>query len=262
MTDEAKQTAVVNVEGALAAGVAKPTEPQPDLGRVRMPNPGSFRYPMGEALPRRAMTAAAWKAKRWQLGAGLTWLDQSAANRPDRSDSTCVKYMVTHIMMLTPIVRRDALVLNTGAYEWMQQNDFWPGEEPTYYGTSVDAAMQWGKKIGVIGEYRWPRNMDEALGRLCIPAKEGGGPLGIGIDWYSSFDTPDENGVVKLGGYLRGGHALTAIAHRPPTAKKPRLIGLGNSHDGNHVLWMEDTLFEWIVFSQGGDCVGVTELPK
>lgn len=218
---------------------------------------------MSATLPRRALSAAAWKSKRWALGAGLRFLDQSAAQRPDKSDSTCVKYMLVHLLQLTAIVRSNALGLLDGAYEWMQQNDYWPGEEPTYYGTSVDAAMQYALHVAkVISEYRWPRNMDEALGRLCISAKDGGGPLGIGIDWYSSFDEPDANGVVTLGGYLRGGHALTAIAHRAPTAKRSRLIGLGNSHAGNHVLWMEDTLFEWIVFSQGGDIVGVTEIPK
>jgi hypothetical protein len=206
-------------------------------------------------------------------GKGLHFLDQSAANRPDVSDSTCVKYGCTHILMLTPIVRYDALEitsskndLGVSLYPWAQQNDPWPGEEPSYYGTSVDAGLQFLRKVAkVIGEYRWPRNMDEVLGRLCISAKEGGGPLVGGSDWYSEMSNPQlKNGyqTVTPTGELWGGHCYDAIAHVAPTAKRSRLIGFGNSHKDNFVFYMEDTAVEWLFFAQGGEFAAVTELAR
>lgn len=244
-------------------GISKPTRPVKGFGRVRMPNPGSINFPIRAALPKRALTSVAWRSKRWQLGTGLHWLDQSAANRPDTSESTCVKYGNTHILMLTPIVRADALKRTTGLYQWAQQNDPWPGEEPTYYGTSVDAGLQFLRKIAiVIGEYRWASSMDEVLGRLCISAKEGGGPLVGGSDFYSGMSNQAGDGRWHPTGEIWGGHCYCTIGYQKATTKKEAQMILGNSHDGNHVGIMSADEYEWLHFAQGGELAAVTELPK
>lgn len=245
------------------AGVAKPTTPQRGFGRVRLPNPGSLNFPLRAALPRSALAASAWKSKRWQLGKGLHFYDQSAQARPDVSESTCVKYGWTHTMMLTPIIRPDALVLMTGAYQWMQQNDYWPGEEPTYYGTSVDAGAQFLLKVAkVISEYRWARSMDEVLGRLCIPAAQGGGPLTGGADFYSGMSNGNGDGIWHPTGELWGGHCTVTLGYEKGTIKKSAMMIIGNSHDGNHVGKMPIDEYEWLYFAQGGELAAATELAK
>lgn len=244
------------------AGVSKPTTPQRGFGRVRMPNPGSLAFPLKAALPASALKATAWKSKRWALGKGLHFYDQSAADRPDESESTCVKYGLTHMLMLTPIVRADALLRTTGLYQWSQQNDPWPGEEPSYYGTSVDAGLQFLRKIAkLISEYRWASSMDEVLGRLCISAKEGGGVLVGGSDFYSGM-SPNEGSEWHPTGELWGGHCYDTIGYQKATAKKSAQMILGNSHDGNHVGFMPVDEYEWLHFGQGGELAAVTELPK
>lgn len=104
--------------------------------------------------------------------------------------------------------------------------------------------------------------MDEVLGRLCISAKDGGGPLVGGSDWYSGMSAPDEKKIVHPTGDLWGGHCYDMIQHVAPTAKRSRLIGFGNSHLDNFVFYMEDTEVEWLFFGQGGELAAVTELPK
>jgi hypothetical protein len=251
-------------------GIQKPTAPTRGFGRVRLPNPGSLNFPLSAALPKRALSSAAWKSKRWQLGKGLHFLDQSAADRPDTSEDTCVKYGNTHILMLTPIIRADALAITTSKndlgvslYPWAQANDPWPGAEPEYYGTSVDAGLQFLLKVAkVISEYRWARSMDEVLGRLCISAKEGGGPLVGGSDFYSDMANRNGDGIWHPTGEIWGGHCYCTIGYQKATAKKSAMMILGNSHDGNHVGYMPADEYEWLHFAQGGELAAVTELAR
>jgi hypothetical protein len=37
-------------------------------------------------------------------------------------------------------------------------------------------------------------------------------PIIIGINWYSGFDSPDANGLVKVSGTVRGGHEVCLVA--------------------------------------------------
>ena len=234
----------------------KPQSPTPGLGRVRLPNPGSLNFPLDESLPRRALAAPAWKSKRWQFSKG-------GAFRSQGQTSHCVRFGCTHLLMLTPIIRLEAFEITERLYPWAQANDPWPGAEPTYYGTSVDAGLQYLRKIAkVIDEYRWARNMDEVLGRLSVSAKEGGGPMVLGSDWYQNMSEVGEDGLWHPTGELWGGHCYLAIGHEAPTAKRGRRIVLGNSHEGNFVGRMDADEFEWLIFAQGGEAAAVTELPK
>lgn len=238
----------------------KPTTPQRGLGRVYIPNPGSRRYPVSAALRRTAYTPANWKSRRWQMGGPrptrLTWRDQSWTSK-------CVEFGETHILMLEPIVRFDAAELTRGLYEWAQANDYWPGTEPTYYGTSVDAGLQFLlHQIKVIKEYRWVTSMDDVLARLSATAKNGGGPIVVGTDWYTGMDNENGKGVWTPDGTYRGGHCWVVRGHHSPSAKRSGKILCGNSHDGNFEAVMEYDAFEWLMFAQNGEGACITELPR
>lgn len=237
-----------------------PTVPR-GLGRLHAPNPGSFAYPLRAALTRTALAPKNWRSKKWRLPPGEHFRNQSAADRPDRSQSTCVKYGTTHTVMMTPHYVRDAFTKSKDLYTWAQQNDPWPGEEPTYEGTSVDAGLQYWLKIAkAISEYRWARNMDDVLARLSALTKDGGGPVVVGTDFYQGMSNENGDGRWHPTGELWGGHCYVFIGHRTPTAKREGLIYTGNSHDGNYEGALSYDEAEWLVFAQNGEAAAITEI--
>lgn len=256
----------------------KTIEPQPGFGRLPAPNPGSQNYPLRAALPRAAFSGAASRSKTWQMGAGAKTIvgPHGAAHSSGRgwqsqsSTSHCVRYGLTHLLLLEPIVRLDAWELTKGLYQWAQRHDPWDGEEPTYFGTSCDAGLQFLlHEIGVIGEYRHPRNMDEVRARLTAPAKDGGGPLNVGSDFYSGMGNLDNRAATLAepaqwtpDGNYWGGHDWVARGWKRATAKRSAKVLCGNSHLGNEEGEMDADAFEWLIFAQNGECHAITELPK
>jgi hypothetical protein len=257
---------------------AKPENPQPAFGRIYQPNPGSQRFPLRSTLPRAAFTGAAQRSKTWQMGSGTKTLvgPHGAAHSSGRGwqsqsfTSHCVRYGLTHLLLLEPVVRLDAWQLTRELYQWAQRNDPWTGEEPTYYGTSVDAGLRFLLHvIKVIGEYRWPRNMDEVRARLTASSKNGGGPLVVGSDFYSGMGnldrkaaTLEEPAIWTPDGNWWGGHCWVARGWKKATAKRSARVLCGNSHLGNEEGEMEESAFEWLIFQQNGEASAITELPR
>ncbi len=87
----------------------------------------------------------------------------------------------------------------------------YPPEDTGSDGLSVAKVM---RDKGWVTEYRWAFGLDDALAALVVA------PLLIGINWYSSFDTPTSTGrlVMRDDAYVRGGHELVltgiSVSHR------------------------------------------------
>jgi hypothetical protein len=62
------------------------------------------------------------------------------------------------------------------------------------------------KQLGWIKSYTHAFGLQHALGALMLR------PVITGIDWYTSFDTPDAQGLVQIspGAKVRGGHEVVA----------------------------------------------------
>jgi hypothetical protein len=60
--------------------------------------------------------------------------------------------------------------------------------------------------MGLISSYTHAFGIDQALQALVLR------PVITGINWYSSFDTPDANGLVAIApdATVRGGHEIVA----------------------------------------------------
>ena len=193
----------------------------------------------------------------------LKFMDQSAPDRDTASETTCVRYGLMHLLMLEPIVRPDAYPLSKGLYPWAQDNDYWPGAEPTYYGTSCDAGLQYLLHIlKVIKEYRWMGNIDDLILRLCLKASEGGGPAGTGTDFYSGMGNFDGDGWWKPEGQYWGGHCWDITGYMRPTARRAGYFTTGNSHLANFEAKIEESALEWLLFQQNGEAFAITELPR
>lgn len=73
---------------------------------------------------------------------------------------------------------------------------------PTDTGSTGIAVCKVAMSRGLIRGYRHSFNLSTALQALMR------GPWLMGCCWYEGFDTPDENGVVKTTGQIRGGHEV------------------------------------------------------
>lgn len=80
-----------------------------------------------------------------------------------------------------------------------------PPNDPGGSGTEV---CQAAKNAGMLDSYTHATGIDEALHALVLA------PVITGINWLTSFDTPDAAGLVSIapGATVRGGHEILAIA--------------------------------------------------
>ena len=75
---------------------------------------------------------------------------------------------------------------------------------PDDTGSSGLGVCKAAKARGLIGGYQWAFGLEETIRAACL------NPVLIGVNWYSSFDLPSDDGELWLAGraYVRGGHEL------------------------------------------------------
>jgi hypothetical protein len=73
---------------------------------------------------------------------------------------------------------------------------------PNDNGSSGLSIAQVLKAKGLIAGYQHTFTLEDALKALSVT------PILIGINWYSSMDSPDQDGRIRIGGVIRGGHEL------------------------------------------------------
>jgi hypothetical protein len=93
-------------------------------------------------------------------------------------------------------------------YKKAQKVDEWPGEE--YSGTSVLAGAKIMKEYGYISEYRWCFSIDDIIDAVVL-----GGPVVIGIPWYSSMYQTNSVGLTGVRGDSVGGHCIVLTGYHP-----------------------------------------------
>lgn len=229
----------------------KPTEPTPGLGFVPMPQAEDARYPMAAALPR------AVELPRFRHHSTFyPPLDQG-------STSQCVSYSIAGALMASPVrQRRDQFHAGylRDRYLWAQRNDEWAGEEPAYYGTSVNAGCKAYRDAGFISEWYHARSIEDCV-RWVLTER----PIVIGISWYSSFYAPDlKTGVIRIapGSYVAGGHAVLL----PGYNRERGLFRLQNSWGPDYGqfgrAWIEAETLERLLFREYGDAVGIVEVER
>lgn len=150
------------------------------------------------------------------------------------------------------------------AHDWWTQNDseadktLCPKLEDLQWGSSVDAAMMTGLRLGFWKEVRWAKNPTE-LDQWIRRAD--GSPGGIGINWFEEWFNPPRDGVIRdVGRNVAGGHALKVRWHYP----RKKLWLIDNSWGKNWGLdgsfYMTDDVFNEVVFRQAGECAVAVEV--
>ncbi len=76
---------------------------------------------------------------------------------------------------------------------------------PNDTGSSGLAACKAAQQVGYISGYSHAFGLQHALEALVIA------PVMTGVSWYEGFDEPDRNGLIEIGGEVRGGHELEVV---------------------------------------------------
>lgn len=178
-------------------------------GRLYIPDERDKNYPMQAVLRgKRERTFRYWNAMRW-------WGDQGGT-------SMCVAYSWTHwaerpTNNTTPWQstgghiydynlrkyvfkgQRPLIDLDSG-YRWMQQNDYWPGED--YEGTSVRAGAQYLRDNGLISNFYWAYDVPTVAQAILER-----GPVVVGTMWTMDMFITDSDRFIHPTGGDAGGHA-------------------------------------------------------
>lgn len=139
--------------------------------------------------------------------------------------------------------------LAVSIYSDAEKLDGGPGYPPEDQGSSGQSVCRVAKNRGLISGFTWCQNLADCLDALMS------GPVLLGVNWYSSFDTPDKNGVVSLPATatVRGGHEI--VARRVDTTTNlvwcDNSWGIGWGNAGSFAL-PEAVLTR--LFAEQGDC--------
>lgn len=188
-------------------------------GRLYVPDERDKNYPMQAVLRASSSTRSFryWNAMRW-------WGDQGGT-------SMCVPYSWTHWAerpntRTTPWLSQGGHVFDydegrytfrgqqpvvdlDNGYNWMQRNDYWPGEN--YEGTSVRAGAQYLQQLGLVSSYYWAYDVTTIAQAIMEH-----GPVVVGTNWTMDMFVTDSKRFISPTGESAGGHAylLDGVAVR------------------------------------------------
>lgn len=171
--------------------MSKFLDPQPKLGLIKTGpkrhDKMMFGGPLEAPMPGR---------KIWKIG---DILDQ-------KSEGACVGFGWTGFLLSEPnpfnLDKSEQFSFPLSVYRRAQQLDDFPGEEPEYYGTTVEAGHAALLEKGLVSETMW---WATSLGQLTKHLSEYG-PVVVGTDWTNKMFTPNKLGYVKVTGNPSGGH--------------------------------------------------------
>ncbi len=141
-----------------------------------------------------------------------------------------------------PLKESDAIKLYEA--ETALEGQPYPPNDPGGSGLMVCKAA---KQAGLISHYHHAFSVQAALEALVVR------PVITGVNWYTSFDSPDSNGLVEIapGATVRGGHEIVADG----IDAENRLVWFWNSWGpsfgvGGRFCWSFDT-WEQLLSEQG-----------
>lgn len=125
-------------------------------------------------------------------------------------EGACVGFGFTNELLATPAqakLPKEEEQYARDVYHWCLDNDEFEGNDDT--GTSVLTGAKAMKAEGWCEEYRWAFSIDDVVKALCASAKDGGGPVVIGIPWFDSMFETRPSGLMEApSGSIAGGHCL------------------------------------------------------
>jgi hypothetical protein len=167
----------------------------PGLGRLRAPDPRDHRYLISDTPAAKAVVARhthTWGFRGPPADQGQT--------------GTCVAHGWKHWLATKP-VQQSPLGKPPAPfeiYDWCIANDeFCDNDHDTdrQMGTSVRAGAKYMAAHGYVATYNWAFDLDTAIDWLTgvdAAGKYVGGPVVIGVNWYSSMFDTAPNGYLQI----------------------------------------------------------------
>jgi Papain family cysteine protease len=124
---------------------------------------------------------------------------------------------------------------------------------PNDHGSSGLSVAKAAQNAGLISGYTHITSI--AAAQTAIQA----GPFIVGTDWYTSFDTPDSNGVVAIakGATVRGGHEYECIGYDAKTDLWEMVNSWGTTFGVDGHFFYSTATFEALLATQGDATVFV-----
>lgn len=180
--------------------------------------------------------------------------------------SRCTVFAMAQLIQSGPIMQNLLRILEHGdaaptldelltvAYNTAQENDEWPGAEPTYYGTSGRAAAKVFQSWGVFGNYYWLTTVEEIARYIILY-----GPVPVGTDWFEGMDQPDHGNYLRPTGKWRGGHEylLDGVSITKQEFRMRQSWGSGSDTYQSALVKFDDMKY---LLAQGGDALALPEI--
>ncbi len=214
----------------------------PGFGRLPAIDENDKRFPL-RALPPVPLPAS----KLWPLWNSYL-LDQGAT-------SSCVGHGWAHFLAAAPNRHPVESELAHSLYRQAQTMDEWPGEEPSYFGTSVRAGAKACQAMGLIaGEYRWGFTEREVRDFVL-----GRGPVVIGVSWMTGMMDTDARGYLSLDGIEEGGHAVCLVGYSAERTAYRGVNSWGRAWGQDGRFWLRQDDFLALLEERGGEAVSAVE---
>jgi hypothetical protein len=124
------------------------------------------------------------------------------------NESACVGFGWTHFLTAEPMpfpAAKADFNFAMGVYREAQKLDQWEGEEPEYFGTSVEAGHEaLARRKLIKPNIYWAKSISQIVKHVLEL-----GPVVMGSNWYTDMMEPDANGYIHPKGHNEGGHCWT-----------------------------------------------------
>lgn len=174
------------------------------LGRIVQFDERSRNFALADEIGRKTPRSYTWRIKPDYV------IDQGR-------EGACVGFAVANELQSRPaeVDLGDVDAANMFAVQsyWEAQRiDPWdggsyPGANPQYDGTSVLAGIKIAQRAGYFEAYYWTFTLEDLVNGLGRH-----GPAVLGLVWFDTNYTPDDDGFIRPEGRVVGGHAILARA--------------------------------------------------
>lgn len=208
-------------------------------------------------LVRRRLAAAADvslpRRKTWRIGGKS--LDQG-------STGTCVGHAWKNFLRCAPI-RTEIGPTPWDIYRKAISVDEWTDNDAEIIdinnanlqsGTSVRAGAQTMIEFGRLKSYLWAFDLQSVIEWVLTQ-----GPLVLGINWYSTFNNPDHEGIIKLSetSTILGGHAILCRGINLKTSLATLENSWGDTWGKSGACYIPLSTLERLIHEQGECCTAI-----
>lgn len=189
------------------------------------------------------------------------------------STGTCVGHAGKHLLAAGPVIKSDIGDRPSAIEIYLEacKHDSWPENDhgDLQFGTSMNALGHALRGMGFINRWEHAYAVDEIADFLAGVDQYGkhvGGPVCLGLPWYTGMFETDAEGFIHVTGSPAGGHAICAFLWNESKAEIWGPNSWGNSfgkwHEkrGQDGYWRmsADTLHE--LLKRGGEAVMMKEI--